>query len=137
VDARSRARLAVARNVLRALRHRDFRSELGETTASGEHVVVPALPDDTMGALFDQLRSADGPIYVAISDGDDIVVLSMAQARPPKHAAPTRDDCPIHRDTQLTMIVDYLRMIHGPLTCYEASPGVMLELVDERPPAPV
>jgi hypothetical protein len=134
VDDRSRRRLAVAHEVLQALRHGHFRNELGETIRSGEHVIVPALPDDPMGGFFDKLRAADGTIYIAMREEDGLAVLSMSPARPPRHAVPSADECPIHPDTQLQMIFGYLRATRGPLTCYEASPGVMVELVDDRPP---
>jgi hypothetical protein len=134
VDDRSRMRLAVAHEVLQALRHGDFRNDLGETIRSGEHMIVPALPDDPMGSFFDKLRSADGTIYIAVREDDGLAVVSMSPAWPPRHAVPAPDECPIHRDTQLQMIIGYLRATRGPLTCYEASPGVMVELVDERPP---
>lgn len=134
MDARSRERLAVAHTILRALRHRDFRNELDGTRASGEHVVAPALPDDTMGVFFDQLRQSAGTIYIGVPENAGIAVLSLAQTQRPKHAAPSRDDCPIHRDTQLKMVIDYLRMSKGPLRCHEATPSITLELVDERPP---
>jgi len=134
VDDRSRMRLAVAHEVLRTLRHGDFRNGLGETIRSGEHVIVPALPDDPMGGFFDKLRAADGTIYIAMREEDGLAVLSMSPARPPRHAVPPPDECPIHPDSQLQMIIGYLRATRGPLTCYEASPGVMVELVDDRPP---
>jgi hypothetical protein len=127
-------RLAVAHEVLQALRHGDFRSEFGETIRSGEHVIVPALPDDPMGGFFDKLRASDGTIYIAVREEDGLVVVSMSPARPPRHAVPSPDDCPIHRHTELQMIIGYLRATHRPLACYEASPGVMVELLDERPP---
>ena len=127
-------RLAVAHEVLQALRRGDFRSELAETIRSGEHMIVPALPDDPMGGFFDKLRAADGIIYIAVREEDGLTVLSMSPARPPRHAAPSPDDCPIHRDSELQMIIGYLRATRRPLTCYEASPGVMVELLDERPP---
>jgi hypothetical protein len=134
VDDRSRMRLAVAHEVLQAVRRGDFRSELGETIRSGEHVIVPALPDDPMGGFFDKLRAANGTIYIAVLEEVGLAVLSMSPARPPRHAVSAPDDCPIHRDSHLQMIIDYLRATRGPLTCYEASPSVMVELVDEKPP---
>lgn len=127
-------RLAVAHEVLQALRRGDFRNELGETIKSGEHVIVPALPDDPMGGFFEKLRAAGGTIYIAVREEDGLAVLSMTPARPPRHAVPSPDDCPIHRDSELQMVIGYLRATRRPLTCYEASPGVMMELVDERPP---
>lgn len=127
-------RLGVAHEVLQALRYGDFRRELNETCASGEHVIVPALQDDTMGGFFGKLRATGGTIYIAVREQSGITVLSSPPAWRPKHAIPLPDDCPVHGDTELQMIIDYLRLTRTPLTCYEASPGVMTELVDERPP---
>ena len=132
MDARSRARLVIAHEVMKAIRSQDFRDAAGETSLTGEHVIIPALPDDTMGQFFDQLRVAQGPIYIGTLDGDDIALLSMVPSAPPRHAAPSHDDlCPIHRHTELMMVIIYLRATRAPLRCYEVRPSVMLELVDD------
>jgi hypothetical protein len=122
--------------VLQALRNGDFRNELSETIRSGEHVIVPALPDDPVAGFFDKLRQADGTIYIAVRQETGLAVLSMSPARPPRHAASAPDSFPIHPDTHLDMIIQYLQVTPGPITCYEATPGVMVELVDQRPPVP-
>ena len=132
MDTRARSRLVVAHAVLKALHRKDFRNDVGDTNAAGEHVIVPALPDDKMSAFFEQLRRANGTIYIATMEGEHVAVLSMAPVRPPKHAAPSEEDCPILPDTELIMVIQYLRARRAPLTCYEAHP-VMLELVDEVP----
>lgn len=132
VDARARSRLVVARAVLQKLHRKDFRSDVGDTNATGDHVIVPALPDDKMGQFFQQLRRANGTIYIATMEGEEVALLSMAPARQPKHAAPSEEDCPIFPDTDLIMVIQYLRARRAPLTCYEVRP-VMLELVDEVP----
>ena len=136
VDARARARLVVAHEVLRAMRRRDFRNDVAETNTYAQHVLIPALPDDTMGEFFDQLREAAGTIYVATLEGDDVAVISMAPARLPRHAAPQEDECPIYRGTELQMVIEYLRARRTPLTCYEADPSVQVELIDEGPSMP-
>jgi hypothetical protein len=104
---------------------------VSETNARGEHVIIPALPDDTMGQFFDHLRAAKGTIYIATLEGDDVAVISMAPGHAPKHAAGPRDECPIHRHTEVQMVVEYLRACRVPVRCYEALPSVLLELLDE------
>lgn len=131
MDTRSRSRLVVAHTVLRLLRRWDFRSDVSETNARGEHVIIPALPDDTMGQFFDQLRVAEGTIYIATLEGDDVSVISMAPSPAPKHAAASSDDCRIYRHTEVQMVVEYLRACRAPVRCYEALPSVLLELLDE------
>jgi hypothetical protein len=138
VDARARQRLEVARMALRLLRHRDFRNEVADTNAHGEHVIVPALPDDTMGELFGQLHAAKGTIYVAVPDGDELAIITMTPTRPARHAAAS-DDCPIYRHMEVKMVLDYLRMCRTPVRCYEALPdvpNVMMQLLNDGPALP-
>ncbi len=132
MDARARERLAVARMALRLLRHRDFRNELPDTNAQGEHVIVPALPDDTMGELFAQLHAAKGTVYVAVPDGDDVVIITLTPVR----QAARPDSCPIYRHMEVKMVIDYLRMCRTPVTCYEALPNVTMQLLDDGPAHP-
>jgi hypothetical protein len=60
VDPRDRQRLAIAHRILDAVRNKNFRSET-LATGAGNHVIVPAVPDDTMASLFDQVRLTGGP----------------------------------------------------------------------------
>lgn len=129
--------MIVAHKVMQAMRSRDFRNDMGGTNSAGEHVIVPALPDDTIDLFFDRVRSAQGTVYVAMLEGDNLVVLNMAPARAPKHAVPQDDDsCGIQRHAHLAMVVEYLRAHRTPVTFYEAPCNVMLELVDEGPSIP-
>jgi hypothetical protein len=113
------------------MRNRELRRAT-EANRSGDHVIVPALLDDTMADLFEQLESADGPLHVAVRDGEELVLFAMAP-HTPRHAsasADTEDLCPIHPDTPVSMVLDYLRLADAPILCREASPEVSLELVD-------
>ncbi len=133
MDARQRARMMVAHTVFQALRSADFRNDTPETNASGERVIVPALLDDTMGEFFDQFVAAQGTIYIAALEGTDVVVITMAPAHTARHAAPSEEECPIHRRTELAMVIEYLRARRRPVKFCEAPSNVLLELVDERP----
>ncbi|HEY3883178.1 MAG TPA: hypothetical protein VGM12_31710 [Trebonia sp.] len=69
-------------------------------------------------------------------DEDEIAVLLLAQVERPADTAPAHQDFPIRRCTQIQAVIENLRFTRAPLLpCYEAAPGVMLELVDEAPPA--
>jgi hypothetical protein len=127
------ARLVVAHAVMKTMRLRDFRTDVPETNAIGERVIMPALPDDPMGEFLDHFRAAKGTIYVAMLEADDLVILAISPAHSPRHAAPSEDQCPIYRHTHLKMVIDYLRAHRGPVTFYEAPCNVMVELVDEGP----
>lgn len=131
---RQRQRLAVADQVLQALRAKEFRSDTPASPHSHDRVILPALPDDAMGMLFDQLRAIDGLLHVAVPDEGRLVVFSMSPRRRPKHAAvnsaPVLDPCPVSRESQVIMVLRYLQMHGEPIICYEASPNVTIELVD-------
>jgi hypothetical protein len=131
--------MIVAHKVMQALKRADFRNDVPATNSSGEHVIVSALPDDTMDLFFDRLREEQGPIYVVTLEGEDLVVVTMAQAHEPRHAAPRDDDCVVHRQAQLQMVIEYLRAHRAPVTISEAPDNVMVELLDEGPviPSPV
>lgn len=137
MDDRQRSRMAVAHAALTLLRRRDFRTIAGDTNGAGEHVIVPALPDDPMGFFFDQLRAVDGPIYATLLEGDGVVVLGMSPRRldgGPKHGVPPAlgDTSGIHPNTQIALVLEYLRVHKRPVTCYEVAPSVSVELVDDK-----
>ena len=130
---RQQQRLAVADQVLQAMRGREFRDDTPVNPHTRDRVILPALPDDKMGMLFDQLRAVGG-LHVAVPDGDRLMVFSMSARRRPKHAAenirPELDRCPISRESQVIMVLRYLQVHGRPIICYEASPSVTIELVD-------
>jgi hypothetical protein len=132
MDAKQRQRLAVAHRVLQATRSKQFRSET-LATSTGDHVFIPALPDDTMGMLFDQLRAANGPIHVAVIDNDQLMILAMVPVKPGKHAEPDvdpDDNFPVGPEVPVGILLDYLRLRDRPILCRELTPKVSLELVD-------
>jgi hypothetical protein len=130
--------MIVAHKALQALKRADFRNDVPATNSSGEHVMVSALPDDTMAMFFDRLREEQGPIYVITLEGEELVVVTMTPVHEPRHAAPRDDDgdCIVHRDAQLQMVIEYLRARRAAVTIYEAPDNVMVNLVDDGPPIP-
>jgi hypothetical protein len=130
VDARSRERLKVAQVILKALRGQDFRGAAQKTDAQGQHVIIPALVDDPMGQFFEDFRQADGTVYIATVDDGTITVLSVSPTHQPRHAVPVPDPCPMHAETELGMVISYLRVHRAPITFYEAPRNVTLNLVD-------
>jgi hypothetical protein len=135
VDARERRRMAVAHTALRLLRRKDFRTVVTGTNTHGEHVIIPALQDDPMGYFFDQLREAGGPVYAALLVGEGVAIVGMEPEPPPGHAPTTDDeDCPIHRNTEIGMVLEYLRAHGRVITCYEVAPNVLVQLVEDARP---
>lgn len=131
---RQRQRLAVADQVLQAMRGKEFRHDTPADTRSGERVILPALPDDKIGMLFEQLRAIDGLVHVAVPEGSGLAVFSISPLRQAKHAArstvPKIDRCPISPESEVIMVLRYLQVHDAPIICYEASPSVTIEWVD-------
>ncbi len=128
-------RLETAHRLLRDLRSREFREATAEATASGVHVIVTALPDDTMADLFGHLHAARGPIHVAVRSAAGYFLLSMEPHEAPRHARVKRsadDECGITFGTHVGMVIDYLRMRNRPVYLYEAEPSVALKLVEDN-----
>jgi hypothetical protein len=139
MDAKDRQRLAVAHRILDATRHQSFRDET-LATGTGDHVFVPALPSDTMAGLFDQLREIDGPLHVAVPEGDQITIFLMASNKPAKHASlpsGASDCCPISPESQVSMVLYYMRHRGGRILFREATPQISLELVEGPSSFPV
>ncbi|MBV9795623.1 MAG: hypothetical protein JO016_16980 [Actinobacteria bacterium] len=132
MDDRDRQRLAVAHRILDATRHQSFREET-VPGAEGRHVFVPALPDDTMAELFDRLRSAHGPIHVAVPEKDGITIFVMALRKQlPRHASRSipSDPCPVSRESEVSMVLEYMRLRGGRIFFREAIPEIALEIVE-------
>lgn len=141
VDPRDRQRLAVAHRILDAIRSKSFRSETLATRA-GEHVIVPALPDDAMATLFDQLRDTGGPLHVAVLSDGNLIVFAMTRLRTARHAGPQGDavdnDFPVSPHMSVGIVLDYLLLRGKPMIFHEETPQVSIELVEnpQDEPAP-
>ena len=132
MDPRDRQRLAIAHRILDAVRNKNFRSET-LATGAGNHVIVPAVPDDTMASLFDQVRLTGGSVHVATLHGNALAVFAMAPCKPARHACPqtdSDDEFPVNPDMSVGIVVDYLILRDRPLLFRKASPQVRLELVE-------
>lgn len=138
MDPKDRQRLAVAHRILEAVRSKSFRSETLATN-TGEHVIVPALPEDTMASLFEQLRATDGPLHVAVPDGKNLSVFVMVPLKGARHAGPSIDpdeNFPMSPGMSVGLVLDYLRIREKPIIFHEACPEVILELVEKPAPGP-
>lgn len=132
MEPRAQARAVVAHKVMQALRRRDFRSVVSSKAAHGSHVIIPALPDDPMSEFFQQEREAQGTIYIAMMEGEDLSVMSLTTRPTPRHAAPEEDDeCLIYPHTHVAMVFSYLRASRVPLDIIEAPCNVLVDLVDD------
>lgn len=130
MDARERARLRLARRVMTALRHQDFRAALPGVTAEGERPVVVALPDDRMGMVFDRLQELRGPVNLFVQTDPGFALVLLEPAKRPEAREVPPDVCPIHEDTHVSMLLTLLREI-GPITCHRVASDCTFELVDD------
>ncbi len=140
MGSREARRAAVAHRVLDAIRHKAFRDET-LANQSGDHVIVAALPDDTMAELFEQFKTAKSTMHVAVADSDALVMFVMAphlpRSRHAKDSYRPDDPCPISPDTPVSMVLDYLRLADRPVLCRQATPEARLELVEGCTPQSV
>lgn len=134
MNPRDRKRLEVVHGLLSSVRSREFREATAEMTDGGEHVVMSALPDDTMAGLFKRVRAINGPLHVAVRADGGFELFVMEPCTRPRHAyAPSgeQDDCLVSPDTHVGMVLEYLHVRGAPIFCHEALPSVALKLVDE------
>lgn len=134
---REERRRALAREVTHALRHQDFRTSLAVTTSDDVRPVIPALPDDTVGIVFRELEKYDQGANIVTSTDHGLAIIHFMRvigpqsADGPVQAAHDDDACPIHRSTEIGMLLTYLRTQHAPVRCHLLAPGCELELVDD------
>jgi hypothetical protein len=139
VDARDRdrRRRAIARTVALALRERDFRSTLKLTDDEGRHPFLALLPDDPMSIVFAELADLAGQAYLVIEGTDRLEFVSMTRVTTDADLQACAPDgpCPIHPNSTVGLVFDYLKVVRRPLLCHEAKPDeVQLELVDAPGP---
>ena len=135
MDARTQSRLMIARRLTRALRHQDFRSSLATCSEGVPRPIIAALPDDRVSDVFNQLARYDCSATLVTPVGEDR--LAIVALYPAACAVEGSDghheggeDCPIHRDTEIGMLLLYLRT-HPHLRCTVVSPACEMELVDD------
>jgi hypothetical protein len=121
-------RLDVARRVTRALRHRDFRSTLGKADGAPVPIVV-ALPQDRLGDVFKELARCCCPAVVAsFTDDDEFALIHFTPGDPGEDCA-DHEDCQLHPETELSMLLLYLAHARGPVRCHIVNPQGELELI--------
>lgn len=132
MDAKTRQRLAISHRVLDAIRSKEFRSD---TLANhvGEHVIMSALPDDTLGSFFEEVRRTDGPVHIATLHGEDLLVVALGPFKSARHARPAPvETFPMGPDVAIGILIDYLILREKPILIREVTPQMRAELV-ERP----
>jgi len=101
MDARSRARLAIARRATNALRHRDFRGSLAECPDCVSRPVIAALPNDRMSDVFRQLVRYDCSATL-VTEAADGGMASLPSTRPRRVLQPTTRRTVSHAPEQMT-----------------------------------
>ena len=125
VDDRAARRVEIARAIDAARQDRGFDRLVGR-------VVLVALPDDPMSMVFERLkRYRRGPVSVVTMENNEFRISRRVRRQ---HAAEVDEpvpSCPIHPDTYAVMWMAYLRVVDGPVVCYQA-PAFNMELVDRE-----
>jgi ribosomal protein S12 methylthiotransferase accessory factor YcaO len=131
VDARQRERLALARNIVRALRRPEFRARLEVINPSGERPVVAALDDDTCSWVFERVREAGGDATVVISrevtEGVQVPCFLIVTHEPVAHE--DVEDFPLHPDAEIGLLLAYMAEHQQPVSCRVVAPDMTARLV--------
>lgn len=77
--------------------------------------VIPALPDDTMGYVFDRLADAGGRGVVAMSSSDSFDLAVLWPATQARVTVALEDDqiAPVHRDSHVRMLFQHLHDVRS------------------------
>ncbi len=122
MDAREADRLKLARQVVRWRTEPRFR-ELLAATSTGERPVVVALPDDTVQHMFELARAAGQVVnVVTLLEGGRLALISMFAEEDAAATSLAEQDCPVHPDTHVDMLLTYLRRRQAPVRCFVAGP---------------
>lgn len=135
LDERSaRRRRNAARQVVRALRQRDFHTVLPAGDAGEPLPIVVALPEDSVGSLFEEVRRHTSRTQLlAVPRGRNAI--AIVQMTVTRGASRDADPCSIHPDSEIGMMLDLLTETHRPMTCRVVDPQWRFELIEDGTPA--
>lgn len=108
--AERRAKLVPA--LAKVTRRPEFRASMsGAAGPDGGLTIIPVLPDDTMGYVFDRLREADDRGVIAMhADSEWRIALTWPTTVARATVARDEDDniAPVHRDCEVAMFFELL-----------------------------
>lgn len=128
-------RRKIAKAFTKAMASADLRSVLCNQGESGPSILV-ALPDDTMGTVFERLKDYDNCANLIVPDRESFTIALFYRGEVEGYASPRRDDddCPIHEDSEVSMFIAYLEEVRRPISCHLAAPNCNVELIDQGRP---
>jgi hypothetical protein len=76
-------------------------------------MIIPALPDDTVGYVLDRLREAGGMAVLVMLAEQGFQIAVLLPASPARIAVAEEDDTviPVHEDCHVDMFFDYLAQV--------------------------
>lgn len=122
------------REISKLLKSADFRGTFSVKDALGTRPIIVALPDDRMGWAFERVRKMGGSANITFFVGDDLAVIGV-EPGPADLPVADEDDCPVTAETQIGMLLEYLRVRRRGVHCRLVEPEYTLELLEEPPPA--
>lgn len=131
MDARERARLEVVRRATDSLRFRDFRTSLRDDDGSGETAILAALYDDPISIFFNVAEDLGTGFLVTSTPTGGLAILHFTPSQNDAVSTPDEDECPLHPDSEVGMLVEYVSKVRGPVRCSLYCPECDIELVDE------
>jgi hypothetical protein len=115
--------------VARLARSRDFRSAFASADER-QLVIIPVLPDDTVGYVLDRLDDAGGSGVLVLLTDEALRIASLVLASEASMVVVTEDDrmTRVHQDSRVDMFFDYLERVGTAVVR-----GVIARLVDHGP----
>lgn len=100
-------RLAVARRVMRAMRHESGRRPMDDLSAVGVPQVVICVPSDTIAYTCDRVKAVGGRATVVTPHAQGLLPLAWVVDVAPDQLAILPDDGPMHPDSTMAMLLDW------------------------------
>lgn len=132
MDVNQQQRLALGEFVSRMLCHPDGADMFPAVLPSGKRHVVVALASDTYGSLLRRVKNLGGAVNVVVGDDSKNDVAVIAFHRSPQRPPSDYDDCEVGPESELGLLIAYLRTTGRPTRVRLASPRYEAELVDSQ-----
>jgi hypothetical protein len=126
------ARVKLAKQLFRALQHPDFRDNMPRDRDGTPWPMLTAESTDRLGDLFKQAdRIGKDVAIIARVNRHQFCVLALSKHATRRKPGAHPDDCVLHPDIELSMLLMYLRDVKPTARCHLRSPGRKIELVED------
>lgn len=125
---REAERRRFSRVIAKLLTHADYRSAMSSGSESSIHNIIVALPDDTMGSVYEQMENRGGYATLATFDEQGLMLLrGEPSGAPDSEGSGILDYLPVGASAEVGMFVAFMRRAHGRVRV-EVTPSTDMQL---------